>query len=398
MANSSLNGYVFQTKTGEWRGKLALIDPATQKKIGTKVFYRGKSEADIRRKMREYAGNPINYTGTTVGGANAYEYFRKWADNYKKRRLKPTSYDRLDAVLRLYIEPEFSVYKLSEITADNCDKLLTDLRDRGLSYSTVKKVYDAMNDCFGYAVDKHELLFSPMQALSMLPKRTFTTKKKDGEQARHLTQDEWKSFQAEIDRKTAATGRQVYRYRDAFILDVNTGMRIGELIGLDWSDVDFKNRTVSITKNAAMVKERDANGSPVGKVKQIIQDTPKTSKSNRIVPLNQTAIGALERLKEQAHGSAFVFPTQTGARLVMNSLEKQYGIIANHCGIEGTSFHSLRHTFATRLFEKGVDVKKVSELLGHASVAITYNTYIHVIQESKADAVELLDDVAEDAT
>lgn len=386
------NGSVFQTKSGEWRGKITLEDPITHQKLPTKVFYRGKSEADIKRKMREYRNNAINYTGATTSKANAYQYFRKWADDYKKKRLKPASFDRLDAVLRLYIEPAFSICMLNEITDDMCENLLDDLLERGLSYSSVKKVYDALNDCLKYAVSKGALVRSPMQTISMQPKHKFTTKKKDAEEARALSAEELENFKAELDRKTAATNHFVYRYHDAFILDVHTGLRIGELVALDWDDIDFQKKRLYVHKNAVMVKERDANGDPIGKVTQILQESPKTSKSRRHIPLNKSAIAALERLKEQAGDSQMVLPTQTGARVVINSLEKQYANIARHCGIEETSFHSLRHTFATRLFEKKVEVKKVSELLGHAPVAITYNTYIHVIQESKAEAVELLDE------
>ena len=178
--------------------------------------------------------------------------------------------------------------------------------------------------------------------------------------------------------------------RDAFILDINTGLRIGELIALDWKDVNFQEKTISVHKTAVMIQNRDKNGEPVKGVSQIIQESPKTSKSIRTVTLNEKALAALERLKERAGNSPYVFPTQTGARLVMPSLEKQYGNVASHCDIKDTSFHSLRHTFATRLFERGADVKDVSTLLGHASISITYNTYIHVIESRKSTITDLL--------
>jgi len=392
------SGSVYQTKDGEWRGRIVLEDPVTHIKQKPKLFYGGKSEAEVWRRIKAYRDDPLNYAGETVGKANAYRYFRKWADEYKKEDLKVSSYDRLDAVLRLYIKPEFETMSLEEITPDICNRVIIKLKDRRLSYSTVKKVYDAMHACFDFAVKRDDITKSPMLTIKMPAKAKFNTKRKNSENARHLTAEEEAAFLTEIDRTTASTHKPVYRYRDAFILDLNTGLRIGELIALDWDDVDFDKKIVSVCKTAVMVKSRDENGDPNGRVTQIIQEAPKTSKSRRTVPLNRKAVASLERLNEQASGSKYVFPTQTGARLVINSLEKQYANVAAHCGIEGTSFHSLRHTFATRLFEKGVEVKNVSELLGHASVAITYNTYIHVIQESKADAVELLDDVAEDAT
>lgn len=385
------SGSVYQTKDGEWRGRIVLEDPVTHIKQKPKLFYGGKSEAEVWRRIKAYRDDPLNYAGETVGKANAYRYFRKWADEYKKEDLKISSYDRLDAVLRLYIKPEFETMSLEEITPDICNRVIIKLKDRRLSYSTVKKVYDALNACFEFAVKRNDLVRSPMLTVNMPAKSKFTKKRKDSENARHLTHDEEALFFAELDRTTASTKKYVYRYRDAFILDVNTGLRIGELIALDWEDIDFDNKTMSVYKTAVMVKNRDDSGDVKGGVSQIIQEVPKTSRSVRSVPLNKTAFAAIKRLKDQAGDSPFVFPTQTGARLVMPSLEKQYANIAAHCGIEGTSFHSLRHTFATRLFEKKANVKDVSTLLGHASVTITYNTYIHVIEERKTDVVGMLD-------
>lgn len=391
------DGTVFKSASGEWRGKLTLTDPNTGKKLKMKTFTSRKSAEDVRRKMRAYKNDPLNYTGETVSKVDAPRYFRKWADEYKKPRLKVGSYDRLDSVLRLYVEPELEGIQLGDVTADDCNDILNKYKDKNLSYSTVKKIYDALHACFMFAEERHDVRESPMRTVRMLPKATFTTKRKDAEDARHLTEDEEAAFLAEIDRQTASTKKPVYRYRDAFILDLNTGMRIGELVALDWDDVDFQNMSVHVYKTAVMVKDRNEDGSIRGGIHQIIQEAPKTSKSCRNIPLNNGAFEALQRLKEQAGDSRFVFPTQTGARLVMSSLSKQYGVIVDHCGIDGTSFHSLRHTFATRLFECGADVKDVSTLLGHASVSITYNTYIHVIEDRKSDIVGMLDKKSADS-
>lgn len=257
--------------------------------------------------------------------------------------------------------------------------------------STVKKVHDTMNDCFKYAVLKRELEFSPMDTVKMMPKDQFATKRKDEENARHLTEKEVKIYLGELQRTTASIGSYIYRYRDAFIVLLNTGMREGELIALNWSDIDFEAREISITKTAVTVQKRDANGELTSGIKQIIQESPKTHNSRRTIPMNTATYEALLRLKEQAKDSEYLLPTATGERLLASSLRKQYKIATRNCGIEGTSLHSLRHTFATRLFECGADVKDVSALLGHTSVTITYNTYIHVIRERKTNIVNLLD-------
>lgn len=382
-------GSIFQTGDGRWRGVLHLRNPAANK--GSVKYFYGASKTEVQRKLRAYKNDPLNYSGQKATTADAADYFRFWLKNYKQPSLKPGSYDRIDRTCRIYIEPVFRGIEFRNITSDDCNKLLISLRDQGLSYSTTKKVYDAMAECFRYSVKKQELSHSPMDVVKLPSKSSFASGKAGYAGARHLTEEEEKALLSELNRVSAANGIPVYRYRDAFILLLNTGMREGELVALDWDDVDFEAEDIYIHKNAVIVQKRNASGEVTHGVEQKIQFTPKTSSSVRHIPMNKAAKAAVERLKIQAGDSPYLLPTQTGARIVAASLRKQYQNITSHCGIKGTSLHSLRHTFATRLFEKGADVKDVSVLLGHSSTGITYNTYIHVIKERKSDVVHLLD-------
>lgn len=133
------------------------------------------------------------------------------------------------------------------------------------------------------------------------------------------------------------------------------------------------------------------DGKSTGQVQQIIQHTPKTKSANRDVPLNKKALEAFKALKKINPESDYVLTTETGNRTFATTLNKQLARAYKRCNIANAGVHTLRHTFATRLFEKKADVKTISVLLGHSSTAITYNTYIHVIQEGKEDVVGLLD-------
>ena len=124
-----------------------------------------------------------------------------------------------------------------------------------------------------------------------------------------------------------------------------------------------------------------------------MQDTPKTNKSRRTIPLNKAAIQALEDLKEQPgyNPRGFIIHTAGGKAFSPRNYEQQLGNMCKAAGIRKIGVHALRHTYATRLFEKGVDVKIISELLGHSSTEITYRIYIHVIEKLKESAVQALD-------
>lgn len=374
-------GSVYQIANGTWR--------ATMRVNGKTKYFSGRTEREVKKKLKDFKANPMSYAGASISNADTAAYFRQWLDTRKKPVLKAASYDRLDGVLRNYIIPHFSGLALTNVTPEDCSRLLVELQQRGLSYSTTKKVHDTMHDCFRNAVERRDLQYSPLATVRMPHRSTFSAKQSPKSE-RHLTADEVEALCSELDRKTG-TGKYVYRYRNAFILGLHTGLREGELIALDWDDVNWDKRELMVRKTAVMVQKRNKSNEIVGGVKQVIQNTPKTSKSDRIVPLNQTAWEALLELKQQAGESPYVLPTQTGARLLISSFGKQYGNVMRRCGIEGSSPHALRHTFATRLFEKGADVKTVSTLLGHSSVAVTYNTYIHVIEDRKNEVVALLD-------
>ena len=390
------DGSVFQRKSdGRWCGKLTITDPATGRKKN-KVFY-GETEAEAERKLREYKMNPLNRSKEFVSDADAANYIVDWLKNVKKREVKDSTYDRLERSVRLAV-PAFSNLRLKDVTDLTCAKLLDDLEEEGYSYSTVKKVYDVMKSCFKYAVQRGDLLRNPMETVKMLPAEMFETEAGE-EEDRHLTVEEEQAFLKEIHR-VYKTGKYVYRYHAAFELMLNTGMRMGEIVAIDLKntnndgkpDIDFGKKVINISKTAALVKKRDKDGNAIGGQEQVIH-SPKTKKSKRTVPLNKKALAALEELRDQAGDSPYLLPTQNGKRVVLNSIEKSCAIaLRKVCEHKQPSSHWLRHTFATRLFEKGADVKAVSTLLGHASVAFTYNVYVHVIEQRKVDTVSLLDD------
>jgi integrase len=169
-----------------------------------------------------------------------------------------------------------------------------------------------------------------------------------------------------------------------------TGLRIGELLALTWEDVDFQNRTIKVNKNLKQVKNRD--GDILSNYKIIIQNSTKTNSSSRIVPLNNKSIEALNHIKEITGQYKYVLSTETGNNIFARAYDTMFRKIQKSCGFkEIYGVHALRHTFASLLFKKGVDVKTVSEILGHKDVSVTYNIYIHLIQEQKASAINLLD-------
>lgn len=164
-----------------------------------------------------------------------------------------------------------------------------------------------------------------------------------------------------------------------------TGLRIGELCALRWSDIDLENRTVSVSRTMQRIYRRGENGT--GYTKLLIT-TPKTRNSVRTVPLSSLLMPVLRRM--DPHDGDCYLLTGTHHHTEPRTYRDYYNRLLQRLGLEHVNFHGLRHTFATRLIENGADYKTVSELLGHASVNITLNLYVHPQMEQKRKAVELI--------
>ena len=154
----------------------------------------------------------------------------------------------------------------------------------------------------------------------------------------------------------------------AIILMIETGLRVGEALALRWQDVQLTRKRIYVRNTVV----RLAN-----KKQSFVQDSVKSESSRRTVPLTSEAIRLLERLYERRKNE-WVFTNDDGERLSYEALRYQTRIACQEAGIEYRGEHVFRHTFATNCYHKGIDVKILSRLLGHADVNITYNLYIHL--------------------
>lgn len=169
------------------------------------------------------------------------------------------------------------------------------------------------------------------------------------------------------------------------LLALYTGIRIGELCALQWKDIDLAQGVLIVSKTMQRIYIRGIDGSYVSKV---ITTSPKTRSSAREIPLSSFIQPVLSKIK-CSNDDAYII-TGTADYLEPRSYRSYYNRYIQRIGIEHINFHGLRHSFATRLIEAGADVKTVSNLLGHASVSITLNLYVHPQMEQKRKCVELL--------
>ena len=373
-------GTIYQRSNKTWVGKIYLgLDETGKEKF---KYFSGKTEAEVKKKIREY-----NQSGSRIETKkiSLQDYLNNWMKTYKRGTIKASSYDALEKTAKNQVIPNIGMIQLQEITATDIQTLLNDLKEKGYSYSTVKKTHDCLNAMFEHATIADDVAKNPMLLVKMLARSEFETK-----EIRYFSEDECALIIEECSRQYK-TGKPIYQYADAYILMLNTGIRLGEAIGLKKTDWNKGESTLHIQRNIQSISKRDNGGNRV-QGKQLVTNTTKTYSGDRIIPLNKAATEAIQRLCEQHPDAECIICSSKGDMIPPERLERTFYRILKNVGISQAGLHSLRHTFASMLFKEDVDVKTISELLGHASIQITLNTYVHLIGKPKHTAVNKLDE------
>ena len=352
-------GTITQLPTGTYMGKIQ-ID-------GVRKSVYGKSRPEVVKKIQKLCVNSLKgLKDSSSMKLNSWLLF--WLENYKKLRLKPKTYEVYETQSVYNILPFLGDIPLKDLNSLQIQKYINKKAET-LSSSTVRKQFNILNSCLEKAVANEMINKNPCEHIE-LPV---------------LEQKEIKAFTREEEQKFLECAKEDPLYT-LFVVALDTGIRLGELLALTWSDIDFESEEIRVNKNLIFVK--DFEGSTGRKNTLKVQDTPKTKSSTRKVPVTVRALKLLQSLKSDR---VLVFCTKTNNYLSPRNVQRSFVRVALRAGLDGCNFHSLRHTYATRLFELGVPVNVVSKLLGHSKTSITSDIYITVIPQLKTDAVKALD-------
>lgn len=384
------DGCISQRADGTWTARIRVgLTPEGKPKI--KAFY-GKSEREVKKRLKEFEKELHKNDMSVVQKGTVESYMLNWLRSVKSNELKPKSYDRLEQTLTYQVIPYIGHLQVAAIQPDDIQKMVNELKDKGLSYSTIKKAYDAVNDCFRNGVIKRTVIYNPALGVSIPAKKSFGKTK-----IKCYTKEE-----AELLCKASTAcyknGKPIYRLGNIVKLTLNTGLRLGELLGLRWEDISFENRTITVSQTVVVVKDRNKDSE--NKYLSLTQDSAKTTSSERTIYMNDEAFEALTQLHEVTGTFTNVLSGEKGNPITPRYPDRLFRKIAISAGFPEEKvygLHSLRHTFASRLFENGEDVKTVSEILGHSDITITYNTYIHLIADQKKAAIANLNCVKQDS-
>lgn len=304
-----------------------------------------------------------------------YDWMLTWLNKYEKDFIKRTTYVNYESYINNYFR------KIDMPICDVSPMMLQDFFNAqlefGLSVKTVRNMAAILKKAMKRAVINKVISENPTENLELPKLRKTEIRILTEEQERVLIQTSY-----------------CFRYSTFIRLTLCTGLRLGELLGHQWEDISFEKAELHVRRILHRCKNFNAN---IKNSTSIFLDEPKTEKSKRIIPLPENALEDLKKWKEfqrQEVGDVkFVVTNQEGKYLDPTTFKKYYNRTLEKCGISGITFHALRHTFATRALEKGMNVKVLSEILGHYSVAFTMDTYAHVLTKFKRDNMELMNDV-----
>lgn len=382
------NGSVyFRESDQRWVGKYK-IGTKPDGKPDIKVVY-AKTEPECHRKLKAIIEEANRTQYVYVKKETVAEYLTLWLTTVKRIDLKEKSYDRLEQTLTYDVIPRIGSIQVGAITSDDITSMLAKMIEDGKSHSSTKKAYDAVNSAFKWGLTSRppKVKDNPCTGVKPPSKTQFEQPKikfYTAEEAAQITKAAFNVYKC---------GTPHYPLGGAVVLALNTGLRLGELVALEWErDIDLENKLLYVHRIMIRVKDRSKDAKKKYIVKE--QDTTKSEAGqDRVIPLNEDAIKALESIQKNMGKSKYVLSTKTGERKSERDIDKLVRRVVRRAGFPEDKVygpHALRHTFATLLLKNGVDVKLVSELLGHSSVNVTYNTYIHIIKEQKAKAISSL--------
>lgn len=370
------------TKNGQdYYRVTATVGRNSEGKLIRKEFY-GKSKKEAEDKRDEYLngiknGLVIDHHTATLG-----PLMKSWLYEVVRvsDKIKPSTFERYESIYRNYIK-DSKIYgiRISNLKSIQLQRYYNELYENGKTSNQIKNLNKLLKKFFFYAVDEGYILKNPCSSKSLvIPGEV----EKEDSEIEIFTDDEIEAI------KKAIKGN---RLEALILLALGTGLRQGELLGLKWNNIDMDKQVINVEQSIKSVTIINADGSRKYETKE---QPLKTKNSTRTVPIPSNLIPVLK--KHEANQKAdkikagplytesdYVFTTESGKTIDARNLLRAFKRILKKANVPYRKFHALRHTYATKLFERDVPIKTVQMLLGHSDISVTANIYTHVMPQKK---------------
>src|SRR5215204_3861141 len=363
-------GSITRRRNGGWSAQYTVHTAEGRKR---KTLY-GKTRQEVAAKLARALSDREGGLIFDAEGLKLGEYLGRWLEDSVKGTVRSTTYERYEQISRTHIVPMLGSVKLKALSPTHVRGLYKEKLE-SLSPRTVQYIHVTLHKALKQAVSD-----------GLIPRNVTEAVKPP-----QIRQEEIRPLMPEQVNALLSAARGD-RLEALYVLAIHTGLRQGELLGLKWEDVDLEGGTLQVRRTLTTAK-----GGPV-------LSTPKTKGSRRTVKLTQSAIEALRSHLQRQLGeidragslweeNGLIFASEKGEPLDRRGTVKyQFKKLLKCAGLPDIRFHDLRHTCATLLLGRNVNPKIVSEMLGHASIAITLDTYSHVLPNMQNEAAKAMED------
>ncbi len=373
-------GSIRKRPDGRWEGRYtAGRDPETGKTVYKNVL--GKTQAEVKVKLKQAIQESTEVDALKAAQYTVGQWMDVWFENYTKIKVRPSSHQTYRGYIDNHIKPNIGKIPLGKLTTLELQKLYKKLLSRGrvdrieakgqpkgLSPKTVRNIHQVISSAMDFARSQKLIAINPADgcALPKLEHREMKT----------LPVEQLASFLREA--KESGVFEMYY-------IELATGLRRGELLGLKWEDLDLEQCTLRVQRQVSRI-----NG-------EVVEAPLKTKNSYRTISLGTDAVGILKEQRKKCGSSEYVFPSPTGGPISPDSVIQMLHRVLKRAGLPKVRFHDLRHTFATVALQNGVDIKTVSGMLGHYSAGFTLDTYAHVTTAAQREAAKTMGNILSSA-
>jgi integrase len=344
---------------------------------GKRRYVSGKTKEEARRNLRRARGDAERGLVFDADNLQVGEYLDRWLSDSVRDTVKATTFERYEQIARLHLKPSLGRVKLKGLTPAHVRGLYREKLEAGSSARTVRYMHTTLHKALKQAVMDGLIPRNATEAV--------TPPQSSREEMCPLTPE-----QAKLLLQVAHEAGD--RLAALYVLAIHTGLRQGELLGLKWDDVNLEDGSLQVRRTLAITK----NGP--------VLTSPKTTGSRRSVKLTSKAIEALKRHLDRQLGeidrigslwseNGLIFASEKGEPINRHNLTRRsFKPLLKRAGLPQIRFHDLRHTCATLLLTRNVNVKIVSEMLGHSTIAITLDTYSHVLPNMRDQAAAAMEE------
>lgn len=361
---------IYKRKDGRWEGRYIKSRTESGKIIYGYVYARNYRETKEKQKAKMVSCN----SQTTNKNEHTFSWLAsEWFESIKLNT-KTSTQNKYHNMLTNYILPEYGDQAFDAITYDfiesHCKFLLEagGKKGNGLSPKTVSDVLAIIRNISKFAIRKGIYVACDANAVQI---------RQDIKPMRVLNKAEQSQLCEYILKKPEACNIGI-------LVCMFTGLRIGEICALRWEDISFSDQSIYIHHTLQRIQTHQGHGAKT----EVVVTTPKSTCSIRKIPLPDEILKILVSNKKASSG--YVLTNDDYKFIEPRTMQNKFKKILKAAGIENANFHALRHTFATRCVELGFDVKSLSEILGHATVNITMNRYVHPTYEMKKENMQKL--------